>query len=472
VTLGGSDGYFSRHVKVHPRIVQGRFARLRVAALVATLGVLFGAPWLTWGSRQAIWLDLPRRKFHLFGLVLWPQDLIYLTALLALAALFLFLVTALAGRVWCGYACPQTVFTQIFVWIERAIEGDRVKQMRLARGGWSANRLARVVAKVLFWTIFSVAISVSAVGFFVPIRELVAKLAGGTAPAAALVTIALSTGAILLFAGRMREQVCVYMCPYARFQSAMFDRDTLIVSYDERRGEPRGVAPRAAALDAASASSCIDCTLCVQVCPTGIDIRDGLQYQCIACASCIDACDQVMDRIGAPRGLVRYTTIEALEGRTARLARPRVLVYGALIVAGVAALALSIGTRIPLELDVLRDRTTGYREAPGERIENAFRLRVLNMDQVAHRYTLEAIGPAGVEVVYREADLHLPAGSIRDVAVRVRIPEASLSEHSSRIEFRVAALDAPTIEAREQSRFLGPKVEREDDVVEPRRSSS
>ncbi|MGE0641371.1 MAG: cytochrome c oxidase accessory protein CcoG [Thermoanaerobaculia bacterium] len=455
--MSGSEGYFSRHVKVHPRIVAGRFARLRIWALVATLGVMFGAPWLRWGSRPAIWLDLPHRKFHLFGLVLWPQDLIYLTALLALAALFLFLVTALAGRVWCGYACPQTVFTQIFVWIERLFEGDRARQLRLEKGGWSARRAFGFTAKLLFWSLFAFAVAVSVLGLFVPIRELLPAVVSGRSGAFVYGAIAFVTGAILLFAGRMREQVCVYMCPYARFQSAMFDRDTLIVSYDEKRGEPRGPLVRGE-LDARTAGSCIDCTLCVQVCPTGIDIRNGLQYQCIACASCIDACDEVMDRIGAPRGLVRYTTSESLDGRRPRIGRPRVGIYAALLVIGALALGVSVARRIPLEIDVLRDRTVSYREATGGRIENVYRLRILNMDQSAHRYRLAANGPEGIEVVVRESDLAIPAGEIRDVAVRVRIPSSNLTEHSTRIEFRLEALDAPRIVAHEPSRFLGPSA--------------
>ncbi|GMU67598.1 MAG: hypothetical protein AMXMBFR36_38720 [Acidobacteriota bacterium] len=445
-------GYFSRHVKVHPRIVDGRFARLRVAALFATLGVLYGVPWLTWGDRPAIWLDLPHRKFHLFGLVLWPQDLIYLTALLVSAALFLFLVTALAGRIWCGYACPQTVFTQILVWIERLFEGDRARQLRLARSGWTVERVARQGAKLLFWTAVALWTSLSAIGWFVPIRRLLPDLAAGTAHPATWFFTGLSTVAILLFAGKMREQVCIYMCPYARFQSAMFDQDTLIISYDAGRGEPRGPIGRAP-----ERGDCVDCTLCVQVCPMGIDIRDGLQYQCIACAACIDACAPVMARVGRPSGLVRYTTLAALEGRGARLARPRVLIYSTLISAVVLALTVALVRRVPLELDVLRDRTASYRESRDGEIENVYRLRVLNMDQRDHLYRLEVEGPEGASVDYRAEELRVGAGEIRDVAVRVRIPPESLTERSTEIELELEAIDDERIEVREGSRFLGPR---------------
>jgi cytochrome c oxidase accessory protein FixG len=458
VSAAGARGYFSRHVKVHPRIVDGRFARLRIAALVATLGVLYGVPWLTWGDRPAIWLDLPHRKFHFFGLVLWPQDLIYLTALLVSAALFLFLATALAGRIWCGYACPQTVFTQILVWIERLFEGDRARQLRLARGGWTVERAGRQGAKLLFWLFVALWTSISALGWFVPIRRLLPELATGAAHPATYFFTALSTVAILLFAGKMREQVCIYMCPYARFQSAMFDKDTLIISYDLGRGEPRGPLGRGA-----NGGDCVDCTLCVQVCPMGIDIRDGLQYQCIACAACIDACAPVMARIGRPGGLVRYTTLASLEGLPARLARPRVLIYSTLISAVVLALTVALVRRVPLELDVLRDRTASYRESGDGEIENVYRLRVLNMDQRDHAYRLAVDGPEGASVDYRAEDLAVAAGEIRDVAVRVRIPPESLRERSTEIELELEAVDDERIAVREGSRFLGPRREREGD---------
>jgi cytochrome c oxidase accessory protein FixG len=459
------QGFFSRHVRVHPKIVHGRFANLRIAALVATLGVLYSIPWLRWGDRPAVWLDLPRRKFHLFGLVLWPQDMIYLTALLVIAALFLFLVTALAGRIWCGYACPQTVFTQILVWIERLFEGDRAQQLRLERGGWTVERIVRQSSKGIVGIVFSVATAVSVVGYFVPIRELIPRLFAGTAAPASYLAIVAIAGAIPLFAGRMREQVCIYMCPYARFQSAMFDRDTLIVSYDEQRGEPRGPLTRGIERGASAFGSCVDCSLCVQVCPTGIDIRDGLQYQCIACASCIDACDQVMDKIGAPRGLVRYTTQDALEGRRTRIARPRVLAYGGLIALLVAALSYAIVHRVPLELDVLRDRNATYREVGDGRIENVYRLRVLNMDQIEHRYELDVEGPEGVEVVYRAGDLRLGPGEIRDLAVRVRVRPEALRQHSTKIELELRSIDEPAIAVEEESRFLGPKARPVDGVA-------
>ena len=352
--------------------------------------------------------------------MLWPQDLIYLTALLVLAALALFLFTALAGRVWCGYACPQTVFTQILVWIERALEGDRASQIRLARRGASPAKLARKGLKWLLFTAVAAWTAFSAVGFFTPVRELAAELAAsGPGPWEAFFLV-LFTAAVVLFAGYMREQVCIYMCPYARFQSAMFDRDTLIVSYDRGRGEPRGARSRAAETRAdparaAALGDCVDCTLCVQACPTGIDIRAGLQYQCIACTACIDACDGVMDRLGYRRGLVRYTTLRSVDGGRARILRPRVVAYSALMVAITAALAFSLARRVPLGLDVLRDRNTRYRETQDGLIENVYRLKVLNIDQRPRAYVLRASGPEGIAADYDEDELRIDAGQVRDV---------------------------------------------------------
>ncbi|KAB2966596.1 MAG: cytochrome c oxidase accessory protein CcoG [Thermoanaerobaculia bacterium] len=461
----GELSYFSKRRKIHPRIVHGRFARLRVVALYLTLGVLYLLPWLRWGDRPAFLLDLPRRKFYLFGLVLWPQDLIYLTALLVLAALALFLFTALAGRVWCGYACPQTVFTQILVWIERAVEGDRAAQVRLRARGHRAELAWKRALKWTLWTLVAAWTAFSAVGFFTPVRELGTGLLAGSSGRWEAFFLVLFTASILLFAGFLREQVCIYMCPYARFQSAMFDRDTLVVSYDGSRGEPRGARSRTDDPKARGLGDCVSCTLCVQACPTGIDIRDGLQYQCIACTACIDACDGVMDRLGYARGLIRYTTQNSIEGRRTRFLRPRVLAYSALMAAITAGLAVSLARRVPLELDVFRDRNAAYRETRDGRIENVYRLRVLNMDQRPREFVLRASGPEGIAADYDADHLRLEAGQVRDVPVRLRVPPASLSRRSTEVELELAAADDEHLSVRESTRFLGPRpaARREED---------
>ncbi|MEN9527010.1 MAG: hypothetical protein RLY56_961, partial [Pseudomonadota bacterium] len=302
------ESYYQAHQKVYPREVKGRFTALRTTAVWVLLGLFYGLPWLRWDDRQAILFDLPARKFHLLGLTLWPQDFIFLAWLLVIAALSLFFFTAVGGRLWCGYACPQTVWTEVFIWMERVTEGDRAKRMKLDAAPWSTNKLLRKAAKQTLWITFSLWTGFTFVGFFTPIDVLADKV------------LSLSLGSwetfwVLFYgfatygnAGFLREQVCKYMCPYARFQSAMFDRDTLIITYDTERGEPRGGRRKGSDPRAAGLGDCTDCTMCVQVCPTGIDIRNGLQYECIACAACIDACDSVMDKMGYSRGLVRYDT--------------------------------------------------------------------------------------------------------------------------------------------------------------------
>ncbi|HET7362355.1 MAG TPA: cytochrome c oxidase accessory protein CcoG, partial [Burkholderiales bacterium] len=300
------ESLYEVRAKIYPRAVHGVYAWLRWGAVWATQFVFYGVAWLTWNGRQAVLFDIVHRKFYLFGLVFWPQDVVYLAVLLILAALGLFLFTAVAGRVWCGYACPQTVYTEIFLWIERLIEGDRNARMRLDKQPL-ARRWPRKSAKHVAWLALAFWTGFTFVGYVTPIRELWRELLSFSTGPWETFWIAFYGFATYGNAGWMREQVCKYMCPYARFQSAMFDKDTLIITYDARRGEPRG--------KAAGKGDCVDCGICVQACPTGIDIRNGLQYECIGCTACIDACNQVMDRMGYPRGLIRYTTENALANR-------------------------------------------------------------------------------------------------------------------------------------------------------------
>ncbi|HTG97044.1 MAG TPA: cytochrome c oxidase accessory protein CcoG, partial [Burkholderiales bacterium] len=310
---------FEVREKIYPRAVHGWFAAWRWALVWATQLIFYGGAWLTWNGRQALLFDIAHRKFYLFGLVFWPQDIIYLSVLLIVSALSLFLFTAVAGRLWCGYACPQTVYTEIFLWIERRVEGDRNARMRLDKQGFTTEKVLRKSTKHGLWIALSLWTGLTFVGYFTPIRELLTSDPG---PWEAFWVVFYGF-ATYGNAGWMREQVCKYMCPYARFQSAMFDKDTLIITYDEKRGEPRG--------KGAGKGDCVDCGICVQVCPTGIDIRKGLQYECIGCAACIDGCDQVMDKVGRERGLIRYSTSHAMEGGRTRVLRSRVLVYSTLM---------------------------------------------------------------------------------------------------------------------------------------------
>jgi cytochrome c oxidase accessory protein FixG len=453
--------------KIYPRAVGGVFARWRWALVFATQLVFYGLPWLTWNGRQAVLFDLEARQFHLFGLTLWPQDIIYLAVLLVVSAFSLFLFTAIAGRLWCGYACPQTVYTEIFLWVERKIEGDRVARMKLDQSQ-GARKLALKAAKHAAWIAIALWTGSTFVGYFTPIRDLAAA-------ARTLDYGPWETFWILFYgfatygnAGWMREQVCKYMCPYARFQSAMFDRDTLVITYDRARGEPRGSRPKSANAKALGLGDCVDCNICVQVCPTGIDIRDGLQYECIGCAACIDGCDQVMRKMGYPEGLIRYSTENAMEngwgkGRMLRRAfRPRVLAYSAILAAIVAAAGVSLWTRVPIKMDVIRDRAALAREVDDDRIENVFQLRIMNTDARPHRFALRVPDTGHLRDVRLITDgqaLELAPTSSRLLAVRVQAKPHD-AERSQHIEFVLATVDGPgrPVVVREKSRFLVPST--------------
>lgn len=447
--------FYAAAEKIYPREISGRFTRLREIAVVVLLGLFYGVAWLQWDGHQALLFDLPARKFHIFALTLWPQDFLYLTLLLIIAALSLFFFTALAGRLWCGYACPQTVWTELFVWIEQWTEGKRSRRMKLDRGPWTAEKLLRKTAKQILWVTLAAWTGFTFVGYFTPIRTLGAGIASLSLGPWSSFWIFLYGLATYGNAGFLREQVCKYMCPYARFQSAMFDKDTLIISYDETRGEPRGPRRRGTAARAAGLGDCIDCTLCVQVCPTGIDIRHGLQYDCIACGACIDACDEVMDKMGSPRGLIRYTTEHALHERATHVVRPRMLVYASLLLLATGALLYSLFTRMPLILDVIRDRNALYREVHGERIENTYSLKVINLDDKPHAYRLAVSGMPGLELTAPAEPITVASGSVSNIPARLEAP-VTAAGGVHRIVLTLTALDAPRIEVHEKTRFIGP----------------
>jgi len=437
------ESLYRKEPKIYPRQVKGRFARLRVIAVWVLLGLYYVLPWLTVSGRQAVLFDLPARKFYIFGLTFWPQDFVYLALLLITAGLSLFFFTALAGRLWCGFACPQTVWTETFVWIERWVEGDRQKRMKLDAAPWNAEKVLRKSAKQLLWILFAAWTGFTFVGFFSPIRELGHNvLSFSLGPWETFWTIFYSF-ATYGNAGFLREQVCKYMCPYARFQSAMFDKDTLIISYDTERGEPRGGRRKSVSKDEAGLGDCINCTLCVQVCPTGIDIRDGLQYECIACAACIDVCDQVMDKMGYPRGLVRYTTEHSLLHKTGHVIRPRIIVYGMLLLVIISGTLYGMTTRVPLRADLIRDRNALYRELPGDVVENVYTLKITNMDGVPHRYDMTVLNNEAVEIDLARP-LELSAEEVAGISVRLRLPK-SAGQGVQHLDIQLQASDDPSI---------------------------
>ena len=453
--------FYAPHKKVYPRAIDGMFNRWRWVMVWVTQLVFYGLPWLQWGERQMVLFDLGARRFYLFGLVLYPQDFIYLTGLLILSALSLFLFTAVAGRLWCGFTCPQTVYTEIFMWLENRIEGDRSARMRLDKAAWtSPEKLAKKGLKQLAWVSVALWTGFTFVGFFVPIRTLGAEILqwqGGWQ----LFWVFFYAFATYGFAGFMREQVCKYMCPYARFQSAMFDEDTLIVTYDARRGEPRGARSKKADPKALGLGDCVNCTLCVQVCPTGIDIRNGLQYECIGCGLCVDACNTVMDKVGYPRGLIRFATQSGMRQRWTnhqmlrRVFRPRVLGYGAVLLTLAVAMMVSLVTRTPLKVDVVRDRTAIARIVPGGKLENVYQLQIMNATETPQHYRISAQGLEGLTLA-PDSTVQVPATGARWVSVQLQIPYGSAAPGSHPIHFTVQALEHPA-QVQEKATFLVPR---------------
>jgi len=448
-------GLYAARQKIYPREISGRFQRLRAIAVWVLLGLYYVLPWIRWEGRQAVLFDLPARKFHIFGLTLWPQDFYFLTWLLVIAALSLFFFTAIAGRLFCGYACPQTVWTETFLWMERLVEGSRSQQMKLARAPWSLEKTLRKGAKQFLWIAFALWTGFTFVGYFTPIAELAGKIAQFSTGPWETFWVLFYGGATYVNAGFMREQVCKYMCPYARFQSAMFDRDTLIITYDDARGEPRGARKKGSDYKSKGLGDCIDCTMCVQVCPTGIDIRQGLQYECIACAACIDACDEVMDKVGYPRGLVRYDTQHGLEGRRNRLLRPRTAVYATLLALLVTGFVVTLSNRNVVGVDVIRDRNALFRERPDGRVENVYNVKILNKDREAHEFRITASGLEGLEVDYAGPAVWVASGAVQSVPVRIRVPRGA-ARGGADLQVSVEAVERPGLTATGPARFIAP----------------
>jgi cytochrome c oxidase accessory protein FixG len=451
--------------KIYPRSVQGIFAKWRWFMVVLTQLVFYGLPWIEWGQRQAVLFDLGARRFYIFGFVLYPQDFIYLTAILVISAFSLFLFTAVAGRLWCGYACPQTVYSEIFMWVERKVEGDRSARIRLDGEKMSLEKLFKKVYKHIVWLAIAMWTGFTFVGYFTPIKDLGMEFFLGNMSSWEVFWVFFYAFATYGNAGFMREQVCKYMCPYARFQSAMFDKDTLIVTYDAERGEPRGARSKKADPAALGLGSCVDCSLCVQVCPTGIDIRKGLQYECIGCGACADVCDTVMDKVGYPRGLVKYSTENAMQNKWTKeqtlrhVFRPRVILYIGILVLVVVALLTSLGLRKPFKVDVVRDRASLARIVAGGKIENVYRLQIMNAAEKTMQYHLDVEGLRGVELA-TENLVQVKSTESRWVSVRVQLPYDAAEPGSHPIEFRIQASDEQgqsVSELTEKSVFLVPR---------------
>ncbi|MCF6226219.1 MAG: cytochrome c oxidase accessory protein CcoG [Xanthomonadales bacterium] len=447
-------GLIQAEPKIYARHVSGKFQNLRNIALWILLGLFYLLPWLQMDGHQALLFDLPARRFYIFGITLFPQDFVYLALLLIIAGLSLFFFTALAGRLWCGFACPQTVWTLMFMKVERLIEGDRNKRQKLDKSPWDANKIVRKSSKQFVWILIGLITGFTFVGFFTPIRELWGMITSFSLGPWETFWMIFYGFATYGNAGFMREQVCKYMCPYARFQGAMFDKDTLIISYDDKRGEPRGARRRKDDPVEKGLGSCIDCTLCVQVCPTGIDIRNGLQYECIACAACIDVCDQVMDRMGYERGLIKYTTEQAQTQKSTRLLRPRMIIYAVLLAALVTVWAYGLVNRTPMRAELIRDRNALYRELSDDIIENVYTLSVTNMDRRAHALSLQLTDLKGGEIDMDKAP-SIAAESTAQFVLRIRAPRSTGSGGRT-IHLKITAKDRQDLELLLNARFFLP----------------
>ncbi len=456
-----AESLYEVRKKIYVRTISGLFTNWRWALVWITQILYYGLPWLPWGGRQAVLFDLVERKFYILGLVFWPQDVFFLAILLIIAAYALFLFTAIGGRLWCGYACPQTVYTEIFMWIETKIEGERNARMKFDAAPMSAKKALRRSAKYLAWSVFSLWTGLTFVGYFSPITTLWTDFWSFNLGPWETFWIFFYGAFTLAFAGFMREQVCKYMCPYARFQGVMFDPDTLVVTYDAERGEPRGTRKKGVDPKSINKGDCVDCEICVYVCPTGIDIRKGLQYECIGCGACIDACDQVMDKVGYPRGLIRYSTEHAIEQHwgwkdiVGHIARPRIILYSVILAAICVALVWGISNKASLRVDVIRDRASLAREVEGGLVENVYRLHVMNVSEEARTYEIKVTGLNGIELI-GESKVELPSAGAKSVPIQIRVPPESGKKGSNTIYFDVKSVTDEKVAVHEKATFFQP----------------
>ncbi len=446
----------AKRTKIHPRSIKGFFNNIRHTTMTFVI-LLYGLlPWVNWEGRQALLFDLDRQQFFIFDLTFAPQDFFFLSWLLMIAAFGLFLVTVFAGRVFCGYVCPQSTWTAIYMWIERATEGERNARMKLDKANISAEKVLRRGIKHFLWLLIAFGTGFTFVGYFSPIRSLAPEFFTGILGGWGYFFIGLFTVFTYMNAGWLREQVCIHMCPYGRLQSVMFDKDTLIVSYDAERGESRGSRKKNTDYKADGLGDCIDCQLCVQVCPTGIDIRDGLQVACIQCALCIDACDSIMDQMNYPRGLVRYTTEHILEHKSSyHWLRPRLIGYSAVLLVLIGMFVYTLAMRIPLTIEAIRDRNQLYRENNEGLIENVYTLKVMNKSQQMQTYHVEIEGDAAITMT-KVPDFSLAAGEVSNLPVTLQADPESLKQTKYDIEFEVHATNNDDMKAKTESRFLAP----------------
>jgi len=383
---------FNPSNRIYVRAAYGFFQKVRKISGWALILFFLAMPMIQWNGHQAVLFDIEAQQFHLFNMTLFPQDLTLLAWLFIIAAFALFFFTTYLGRVWCGYTCPQTVWTFIFIWFEERFEGSANKRKRLDQMPWSFNKIWRKTAKHIGWLTVSLLTGLAFCSYFVPVDKLYIEFFTGQTGSITLLMIAIFTISTYANAGWMRSIFCIHMCPYSRFQSAMFDKNTYIVAYDAARGESRGPRSRKTPREETGLGDCVDCDLCVQVCPSGIDIREGLQYECINCGACIDACDETMDKMNYPRGLISYTSEQALEGKETKVLRPKIIGYGLILLVMIGFFVTNIATLTTAEMEIVRDRNSLYRENIDGLIENTYTLKVLNKTIETQQYNISFTG--------------------------------------------------------------------------------
>lgn len=452
---------YAKHKKIYARATSGKFNSLRWFFVFLTQAIFYFGPWLQWNGRQAVLLNLDERKFYIFDLILWPQDVIYLSVILLLSAFALFLFTAVAGRLFCGYACPQTVYTEIFMWIENKIEGDRNARIKLDQSPMSGHKLLLKSTKFFLWGILSFWTGVTFVGYFMPMHELIGDLVNLTISGWSAFWVFFYSAFCFLQAGFMREQVCKYMCPYARFQSVMFDPDTLIVTYEEARGEPRGPRRKTDDLKEKGLGDCVDCKVCVQVCPTGIDIRNGLQYECIGCGLCIDACNEIMAKMDYAPGLIRYDTENSINKHYTskemlrHVMRPRIMLYTGILLVISAIFTYSLSTRIPMRVDVLRDRGVMSREVGDGLTENVYLLHIMNMQDTERTFTVTPEGLADIRMDGQSSFTVQPLQNMTQ-PINVRVPAGEGKPGANPISFIIVDTQNAAVRRDEKTTFIQP----------------
>ncbi|SIR37476.1 cytochrome c oxidase accessory protein FixG [Shewanella morhuae] len=447
---------FSPGNRIYVRAIDGLWTSVRRRMGWITMLFFLLLPWIPWGNRQAVWFNLGEQKFHVFGLTIWPQDLTLLAAIFVIAAFALFFVTTYLGRVWCGYTCPQTVWTFMFIWFEEKLEGARNKRIKLDQMPWSFNKIWRKTAKHTAWILLSLMTAMTFVSYFVPSREVYIDVFTLNASGGIYFWVVFFTLATYGNAGWMREIMCIHMCPYARFQAAMFDKNTYIVGYDTKRGEARGPRSRKNDPKELGLGDCIDCDLCVQVCPTGIDIRNGLQYECINCGACIDACDNTMDRMGYAKGLISYTTENKLEGIKEKVLRPKLIGYGVVLTVMILVFLYASATIAPVRMDIIRDRNQLYRENNQGLIENTFTLKILNKTEESHEYTMSVEGLNNYKW-YGPTSVTIAAGEVLTLPISIGIDPVELSRSVTNIAIQVKThVDGQEVVVEQESRFFSP----------------